>query len=107
MAEAAAHIRLHTGIEIGDEKRNPTTELSFGPLRPVQRLLRDRYAKLVPARHRTRIREAMTRAGLYREVAAERFIDQDGHVDRFIRDYYARDFEIYEQAIRQPRAKAA
>lgn len=106
IAEAASHIRALTGVEIGDDRRNRTTELSFAPLRPVQRALRDRYARLVPADTRTRIRERMTSAGLYKEVAKERLVEPDSATDRFIRDYYARDFEIVAECDRSCLAAA-
>ena len=107
MIDAAAHIREVTGVEIGEERRNPTTELRFAALRPVQRMLRDRYAKLVPAERRARIRETMTRAGFYTEIPKQRFFQPGGRVDRFVRDYYSRDFEILEECERQLAAKAA
>jgi hypothetical protein len=98
MSEAAEYVRQVAGVEIGDEKRNQTTQLRFGPLRPLQRLLRERYAKLVSAERRASIREKMTRAGFYAEVSKERLVKSGGRIERFVRDYYARDFELFEQS---------
>jgi hypothetical protein len=107
MAEAAEHIRRVAGVEIGEDKRNRTTHLRFAPLRPLQRLLRDRYAKLVSAERRALIRERMTRAGFYAEVRKESFVKPGGRLERFVRDYYARDFEIFEQCEQRLKAHAA
>jgi hypothetical protein len=107
MTEAAEHVREVAGVEIGDEKRNRTTQLRFGPLRPLQRLLRDRYAKLVSAERRALIREKMTRAGFYGEVPKEALVKPGGRIERFVRDYYARDFEIFEQSEQRLRACSA
>ena len=107
LADAAEHVRRITGIEVGEERRNPTTELSIAPLRPLQRLLRDHYARRVPAVRRTQIREAMTRAGFYREVTKAKFIAEGSAIDRFVRQHYARDFEILEECERQLERRVA
>jgi hypothetical protein len=107
IAEAAKYIHRVTGVEIGEDRRNPTTELRFAALRPVQRMLRDRYATLVPAERRARIREKMTRAGFYSEIPKQRFFQPGGKIERFVRSYYARDFEILQECERRLAAKAA
>ena len=106
MPEAADFIRQHTGIEIDEYRRNPTTELRFAAVRPMQRLFRDRYAKLVSAERRAHIREAMTRAGFYSEVPKNKFVEPGGPIDRFVHDYYARDFAIHDRLLQQSPAPA-
>lgn len=107
MAEAAHHIRSITGIDIGDDKRNRTTQLRFCAFRPLQRALRNRYASTVAPERRARIRERMTRAGLYEAVPKLQFAQPGSRVDRFIRDYYARDFEIVAECTRPASVSAA
>ena len=94
MAAVARHVARTTGIEIGQEPRNTTTQLRFPALRPVQRLLRDRYAQIVPSESRKWLRQKMTDVGFYQPVPKERVARAGGATERFIRDYYARDFEI-------------
>lgn len=106
MAGAVRHIESLSGVNLDIVQKNPTTELRFGALRPMQRMLRARYARMVPADRRARIRERMTRAGFYKAVPKQQFLDPDGPIDRFIRDYYARDFEIVEQCTK-PIARVA
>ena len=107
MAAAARYIHALTGVEVGEEKRNSSVELRFGVLRPVQRVLRDHYARWVPATRRAEIRRRMTRAGLYRDITKQRYIQPGDRVDRFIRDYYARDFEIIAALDGSARIEAA
>lgn len=107
MAGAAHHIRSITGIDIGDDKRNRTTQLRFRALRPLQRMLRDRYASLVAPERRARIRERMTRVGFYNGVPKQQFVQPGSRIDQFIRDYYARDFEIVAECARLAPARAA
>jgi hypothetical protein len=107
MAEAAHFIQGVTGVDIQGDRRNPTTELRFPLLQPLQRKLRDHYARLVPAERRARIRERMTRAGFYTEVPKQRFFQPGGRIETFVRDYYARDFKIFEECERQVEDEAA
>ena len=107
MQSVARHIRGLTGVDIGQDRRNRTTQLRLSALRPMQRMLRDPYARLVSPERRARIRERMARAGFYTDVPKQRFIQPGGRIERFIRDYYARDFEIVEQCTRISGACAA
>jgi hypothetical protein len=107
MADAAMHLHRLTGVEIGDDRRNPTTELRFAALRPMQRMLRERYARLVSAERRAQIREKMSRAGFYTQVPAQRFFRPGGRIEDLVRDFYARDFEIFEESERKLEPQAA
>lgn len=97
MAVASRRIGQLTGIDVGNDRQNRTTELSIGALRPVQRLLRDRYVRLVPADRRHRLREQMTRLGFYRSVPQQKYNLPGGRTERFICDYYARDQAILDE----------
>lgn len=97
MADAVSFIAESTGVSVGGEHENRTTELRFRALRPVQRLLRRPYA-LVPQARRQRIRDGFTRAGLYRGVAKQQFVRRGGVLEGFLHDYYARDFALYAES---------
>jgi len=102
IGEAASYIQQWTGVDIGDERKNRTTQLSIRSLRPIQRMLRAPYVRLFPVEARLKIRARMMKAGFYGEVVKQQFIPPESAVNRFIRDYYARDFQIYEQALAEP-----
>lgn len=95
MAAITAFVAERTGIAIAEERKNLSTELRFGALRPVVRLLRQPYAALVPYAARNRLRAKMTRAGLYGHATRQPMIPAGGRIDGFIRTYYARDFELH------------
>lgn len=97
MAGATRHIRQLTGIEVDSDPRNRSTELSIAALRPVQRLLRDRYVRIVAPDRRRKLREQMARLGFYRQISRQKFDRPGGRTQQFIRDYYARDFALLEQ----------
>ncbi len=99
LADAVRWIAQTTGVEIGEERRNRTTEFSISSLRPIQRLLRAPYARLIPAERRTKIREQMARAGFYRDIPKQRFVSPGGVAEQFIRHHYSRDFAIYEHSL--------
>lgn len=107
MAAVARHVTKLTGVMIGREPRNRTTELRFRALRPMQRLLRGHYAQLVGSDQRRWIRDKMTRAGFYKSVPKTQFERPDGPTARFIHDYYARDLEIVADVSRIATARAA
>lgn len=94
MDAAKRFIAEATGVAIPDGRQNRTTEMRFPALKPLQRMLRKPYS-LVPVERRERIRERLIRAGLYRQVAQQRFVRHGSALDGFLRDYYARDFEIH------------
>lgn len=107
MAGVARHIARITGVNVDEEKRNRTVELRIGALRPVQRLLLDRYVRWVPSERRAAIRERMVRAGFYQDIPIQRHVHPGSLTERFIREYYARDCEIVEQCSRILRERAA
>ena len=107
MPAVTRYVACHTGIEIGTEPQNMTSRLRFPAFRPVQRLLRDRYAQLVPSDQRRWLREKMANAGFYQPIEQKRFNRTDGATERFIRDYYARDFEILAASTCVAPARAA
>lgn len=96
MPAIARHIHAVVGIEIGEDRRNATTELRIGGFKRVQKLLRAPYVRLISTERRKRIREKMTAAGLYKPLEHRQFVQPGSAIDRFIRDYYARDFAIFE-----------
>ncbi len=95
MGAITAYVADRTGIAIAEERRNRSTELRLGALRPVVRLLRRPYAAIIPYAARNRLRARMTRAGLYGQATRQPMIRPGGHVDGFIRDYYAQDFALH------------
>lgn len=97
MEDAASYVARITGVKIGGERRNRTTEMRFRALKPLQRMLRTPYSLLVSAKLRTDIREKMTRAGFYEDVSKQEYIQPGNMIDGFILDYYARDFLLYEE----------
>lgn len=107
MAAAIDHIHRLTGVQVGKDHENRTTQFRFRALRPIQRLLRDPYVHLVPSDRRLWIREKMTRARLYQELPKQQFGRTDGSTARFIREYYARDFELLAACATDQAAQAA
>jgi len=102
MAEVRRHIHAVTGIEIGAERRNRTTEMSLSALKPLQRMLRGPYSKLFSAEFRADVRDKMTRAGFYKDIPKQQFVRPDSAVAAFVRDYYRRDFELHQECLSVP-----
>ena len=88
-----------TGIEVSEERENRSTELRHAGLRPFIRALRQPYAMLVPHKARMRIRGAMVARGLYGDVDKKALIRPGGRTDGFIRNFYAKDFEVHAAAL--------
>ena len=102
LAEAGRYVEAVTGIKIGEERRNRTTEMSFGALKPLQRMLRAPYSKLFSAEFRADVREKMTRAGFYKDIPKQQFVHPGSAVAQFVRDYYRRDFVLHEECLAAP-----
>lgn len=100
MAAIIAYVSEHSGVAIGEETRkNQSTELKSGLLRPIVRFARQPYGMLVPYAVRNRLRAKMTRAGLYGEAKREAFIRPGSRVDGFVRSYYTRDLELHASSL--------
>jgi hypothetical protein len=97
MADVADYLRRHTGVEIGEERHNRTTQLNRW-LRPLQRMLRAPYVRLFPREFRSEVRRKMVGIGLYHDAPTQQHIHRDSPIYQFVREHYARDFDIYEQA---------
>lgn len=96
MPTVIAYIAEHTGIAVGEaERKNQSTEVRAGLLRPVVRLLRQPYAALVPYAVRNRLRSRMIRAGIYGEVKRNIFIRSGSRIEGFVRAYYTRDLDLH------------
>lgn len=93
MAGVSRFVAERTGIEVGEEKRNRTTVISVGALKPLQRALRRPYANAVSPERRKAIRDWMARAGFYKDLPKQDFALPPG-IEAFVRDHYARDFEL-------------
>lgn len=102
MADVVHYIERITGIDIGDERRNRTTEMSIRSMKPLQRILRVPYSRLFSAEFRADVREKMTKAGFYRDIPKQQFIRPESAIEQFVREYYARDFALYEQTLAAP-----
>jgi len=102
LAEVGRFVQVATGIDIGEERRNRTTEMSFGVLKPLQRMLRGPYSRLFSAEFRADVREKMTRAGFYKDIPKQQFVRSGSAVTQFVRDYYQRDFALYEECLSAP-----
>lgn len=98
MDDIAHVIANATGVDIGKERQNRTTEMTFKSLRPLQRMLRSPYSRLVSAEVREDIRERMTRVGFYKDVPKRQFVQPGSAIDLFIREYYAHDFALHKES---------
>jgi hypothetical protein len=93
MPVVSGFVEARTGIIVDDEKRNRTTVVSIGALKPIQRALREPYSRALSPQRRKAVREWMTRLGFYKDLPKQRFaLPPD--VETFVREHYARDYTI-------------
>ncbi len=99
LPEAATCIETWTGVRLdASSPENRTVALRAGPMAPIVQSLRRPYAALVPQATRDAVRTRLTKLGVYGEVEKRQFLVQGGQIDRFIRDYYADDFDLHAAA---------
>jgi hypothetical protein len=100
MERAAEFIDACTGIRIVNERLNRSTELRVGALRPFVRRLRGPYNRFVPLPMRQKLRAKLQRAGIYGDIEKQRYIQPDGPICRFLRDYYQDDYHVFAECCR-------
>jgi hypothetical protein len=95
MAAITAYIARETGVAVQEERKNRSTEIRLGSLKPVARLLRRPYAALVPYAARNKLRQKMVNAGLYTDAKRRPLVRAGSSIEGFIRSYYAEDLKIH------------
>lgn len=106
MAAVSAFVLACAGVAVDEEKRNRTTVVSIGAMKPIQRALREPYSRVLSPERRKAIRDWMTRLGFYKDLPKQRFaLPPD--VDAFVREHYARDFAILAELQGQADARVA
>lgn len=96
LGDASAYIEACTGVRVAtDVAENRTVALRAGVLAPAFRALRGPYGALVPYDIRNGIRTRLTRLGVYGNVEKRRYVKSGSGIERFLAQYYRRDFDLF------------